>query len=857
MKLPKTYEPAKYESDIYALWEKSGAFQPSTNRGATPFSTIMPPPNANAGLHVGHATFMYPDIIARYRRLKGDSVLYLPGADHAGFETWVVYEKKLAEEGKTRFDFSREELYKQVWDFVQTNRATFDSQFRRLGLSTDWTRFTFTLDDKVVKTAYDVFKRLWDDKLIYRGERIVNFCTHHGTSFSDIEVTYVEEMGKLWHIAYPLTDGSGELVVASTRPETKLGQAALMVNPDDERYKKYIGKEVNQPLVPNTPIKVIADDFVDETFGTGVVTVTPAHDANDFEVAQRHKLPIVELITHEGKMSENVPEAFRGMTVLEARDAVALALDKAGFIRKVEDYTHKVGKCYKCGTVIEPLIRDQWFVSMKPLAEQAIKALEAGDISFYPKTKKTAALNYLKGIKDWNISRQIAWGIPIPAFQNVDDPEDWIFNEQVAQETIKIDGKTYRRDPDVFDTWFSSGQWPFVTTGYPDSADFKKFYPNTLMEVGTDLLYQWVCRMVMLGLYVTKQVPFKTVYMHGMVIDDQGKKLSKSKGNALGVMDALNTYGADAVRMGLVQGQTAGANQQFIATKMLSGRNFANKLWNMARFVEEKLGDSAIDSFEPQSIADHWVLSKLQHSEEAISKALDGYRIGEAYDELYHLVWDDIADWYLEASKVASNPGVLKFVLESILKLAHPFAPFVTETIWQTIHGNDESNLLISSEWPKIDHKIDKDSVEQFEQFRVIVSEVRFISTALQVTKPSLYFKAAPFLTANAEMLTKLGRLGKVQEVEAGKGMHLTQTSLDAWLDIDNRSAHSYLRKLDDAKDEKTASIARLEARLSNKSYVKNAPDKVVDETKAQLETERELLDKLKTEIATFQNLAQ
>lgn len=857
MKLPKTYEPAKYESDIYALWEQSGAFQPSNGRGATPFSTIMPPPNANAGLHVGHATFMYPDIIARYRRLKGDSVLYLPGADHAGFETWVVYEKKLELEGKTRFDFSREELYKQVWDFVQANKTTFNSQFRMLGLSTDWTRFTFTLDDKVVKTAYSVFKRLWDDKLIYRGERIVNYCTFHGTSFSDIEVVYKEEVGKLYYTAFPLADGSGELVVASTRPETKVGQAALMVNPGDKRYAQFVGKMVNQPLVPNSPIKIIADDYVDSDFGTGVVTVTPGHSQDDFEIAKKHGLPIVELITHEGKMSDNVPKQFRGLTVLEARKAIAEALEKGGFTRKVEEYTHKVGKCYKCDTVIEPLIRDQWFVSMKPLAAEAIKALEAGEITFYPATKKKAALNYLKGIKDWNISRQIAWGIPIPAYQNTSDPADWIFNEDASEESIKIGDKTYRRDPDVFDTWFSSGQWPYITTGYPGSDDFKKFYPNTLMEVGSDLLYQWVSRMIMLGLYTTKKVPFKTVYMHGMVVDEHGQKMSKSRGNAVDVLEALKTYGADAMRMGLCLGHTAGANQPFASAKMLAGRNFANKLWNMARFVEDKLGESPVDSPEPQTIADHWVLSKLQQGEQAISEALDTYRIGEAYDELYHLVWDDIADWYLEASKVTASSGVLKFVLESILKLAHPFAPFVTETIWQTIHGDDKTNLLISSDWPKIDQKINKESVEQFDLLRGVVSEVRFITTALQVSKTSLYFKNAPLLTANAELVMRLGRLNKVQEVEAGKGMHLTQTPLDAWLDINNQSAHSYLRKLDDAKDEKTASITRLEARLSNKSYVKNAPDKVVDETKDQLASEKALLDKLKTEIATFQNLAQ
>jgi valyl-tRNA synthetase len=816
----------------------------------------MPPPNANAGLHVGHASFAYADIIARYQRLKGKSVLYLPGADHAGLETWVVYEKYLNSKGQTRFDFSREELYAQVWDFVEQNKSNFLGQFRRLGLSLDWTKFTYTLDEKVVKTVYSTFQKMWDDGSIYRGERLVNFCTHHGTSFSDIEVERKEQQGKLWQISYKLSDGSGEVEVATTRPETMFGDTAVAIHPDHPRAKELVGKTVRVPLTERD-IPVIADNFVEEDFGTGVVKITPAHDFTDNDVAQRHNLPMITVIDHEGKMNQNAPKKYVGLTVLDARQMVIEDLKKIKHLTDEKDYTNQVAVCYKCGSVIEPLLREQWFVSMQPLAQKAIKAIKDGDVKFYPAAKGRDAVRYLENVRDWNISRQIAWGIPIPAFQSVDEPDKWIFSEDVSSETIEVDGKTYHRDPDVFDTWFSSGQWPYVTLDFPDGQDFKQFYPNGLMECGREILYQWVCRMMIFGLYVTGDVPFKTVYLHGMIQDDHGHKMSKSRGNVVDVIKVLDEYGSDAVRLSLVSGQTAGNDQPFSNAKLVSGRNFANKLWNMARFVEDKLGENKIDGSQPITIADHWVLSKLQQGEKKISQALSNYRLGEAYDELYHLVWDDIADWYVEASKVILNPGLLKFVLETVLKLSHPFAPFVTETIWQTIHGNDENDLLVSANWPEISQKIDKQAVEQFELLKAVVSEIRFISSALQVTKPSLYFKDAPFLVENAEMITRLGRLAKVTEVEAGRGMHLTSVPLDAWLDIDNRSAHTYLRKLDVSKDEKTASIARLEARLSNKSYVKNAPENVVAETKSQLESELALLEKIKAEIAIFQNLAQ
>src|SRR5581483_7222916 len=571
------------------------------------------------------------------------------------------------------------------WDFVELNKHNFQSQIRALGASCDWTRFTYTLDNKVVAQAYKTFKQLWDDGLVYRGKRIVNYCTFHGTGFSDIEVVHEEEETQLWNIAYPLADGSGEVVIATTRPETKLGQSALMVNPEDKRYKNLVGREVLQPLVPDTPIKIIADEYVDMEFGTGVVTVTPGHDPNDFEVAQKHNLPIIELITTEGKMSDNVPEQFRGLTILEAREKVAETLAKKGFLRGVEAYTHSVGKCYKCGTTIEPLALEQWFVNMESLKKPAIEALEKKEISFYPDSKRKQLIKYLHGLKDWNISRQIAWGIPIPAFQNTEDPEDWIFDTRVKEEIIEVNGKKYKRDPDVFDTWFSSSSWPYITLGYPDGEDFKKLYPTSLMETAGEILYQWVGRMIMLGLYTTGKIPFSEVYIHGLVLAEGGAKMSKSLGNVVNAMEIIAQQGSDALRMGLIAGRAPAVNRGYDRRRVEEARNFCNKLWNVARYTDDRIGDqhSIRADSKPESIADHWILNKLSISAKQTSDYLENYRLSEAYETVYHFVWDDLADWYIEASKTDLNPAFLAYILESALKLVHPFAPFVTETIWQ------------------------------------------------------------------------------------------------------------------------------------------------------------------------------
>lgn len=849
MKLPKVYEPKLYEKDIYDLWESSDAFKPKAGNGY--FSLVAPPPNANGNLHIGHGfTSALEDVAARYHRMKGESTLFVPGADHAGFETQVVYEKKLASEGKSRFDFKREELYKQIWDFVAANRTNFEEQFRMLGASMDWSRFTFTLDEKVVKLAYSTFKKMWDEKLIYRGERIVNFCTFHGTSFADIEVEHKETKGKLWHIRYPLTDGSGEVVVATTRPETMLGDTAVAVHPKDPRWKSFIGKTVKLPLT-NREIPIIADEFVEKEFGSGAVKITPAHDATDFEAGKRHDLPMMSVINHEGNMTHDVPKAYQGMEARKAREKVVADLEAGGFLVKTEDYTHSVGHCYKCGTVIEPLLREQWFVDMKPLAIPAIKALKDNKITFYPEAKKDQLIKYLEGLKDWNISRQIAWGIPIPAFQNLDDPDDWIFSEQVEKETIVIANKTYRRDPDVFDTWFSSSSWPYATLNYPDGKEFKQFYPLSLMETGGEILYPWVSRMIMLGLYVTGQVPFKAVYIHGYVMAEDGAKMSKSIGNVINPIEVINKYGSDALRMGIIAGRVPAVNRGYDHRKVEDARNFANKLWNVARFIEDKIGDEFKNNEpRPGSQTDHWILSKLDQAVRKISTDLDNYRFAEAYDQVYHLLWDDFADWYIEASKAAINPSVIAYGLATILKLAHPFAPFVTETIWQTL-SSKQVGLLINSAWPGV-VKYDQKFAQEFEEIIKIVSEVRYIGGELKLQRLSLYYQNAEFLARNADLIKSLAKLSNVQEVRDGQGLNLISTLFRCWLDVDQSGVKEFVSRLQAKKASQQKTVSQLEGRLANKEYVKRAPKQLVDETKEQLKAAQALAAKIDQEITQY-----
>jgi len=850
MKLPKTYEPGLYESEIYALWEKSNAFAPA-GQGKS-YSIVMPPPNANADAHLGHAlTVALEDIAVRYHRMKGERALLLPGADHAGFETQSVYEKQLAKEGKSRFDFSRDDLYGQIYDFVGKNRTNFESQLRKLGVGCDWDKFTFTLDQKIVSRAYATFKQMWDEGLIYRGERLVNYCTFHGTGFADIEVAYKEEKGKLWHIRYELTDGSGELVVATTRPETMFGDTAVAIHSKDKRYQKFIGKTVKLPLT-NREIPIIVDDFVDLEFGTGAVKITPAHDPNDFEVGKRHDLPMPSVITHEGTMASDIPEDFRGLPVDAARLLVVQHLEEQGYLLKTDEHIHNVGHCYKCDTVIQPLLLDQWFVDMKPLAEKAIEVLEADKIAFYPATKKDQLITYLKGLHDWNISRQIAWGIPVPAFQNVDNPDDWIYDERVHEEIISVDGKTYRRDADVLDTWFSSSSWPYATLDYPESQDFKDFYPLSLMETGGEILYPWVSRMLMLGLYVTGDIPFESVYIHGYVMAEDGSKMSKSVGNVINPMPVLEQYGSDALRMGLIASRAPAVNRGYDSRKVEDARNFCNKLWNIARYIEDKVGGHHIDAAQAtaQTDADAWLLSKLQQSSDEIAFSLDNYRFAEAYDALYHFVWDDFADWYIEASKAQPNLPLLAMALESILKMAHPFAPFVTETIWQTLGWKTDS-LLVTSLWPQTPD-YDKVKAASFESIKELVTEIRSTMKNVGTSKANLAYRNAAAISANKELLHKLARIQDITESDGSDGIKLTQTHFTCWIELDSDVATQYRSKLAEQFEAEQGSVERLQGRLANKSYVDNAPATIVAETKRQLDEAQQRLEAIRVERERF-----
>lgn len=845
MKLAKTYDPNQYEPNIYAMWEESGAFNP-TGVGE-PFSVVMPPPNANGNLHLGHAlTVGLEDIMARYYRMKGKDVAYIPGADHAGFETWVVYDKLLTKEGKSRFDYSREQLYNQVWDFVEKQRGNMNLQLRALGASCSWENSFFTLDDKVIKTVYGTFQKMWDEGLIYRGERIVNYSTKYQTSYADIEVDYKIEKGTLWNIAYPTFDRLGEIVVATTRPETIFGDTAIAVHPDDVRYKDLIGTRVFLPLT-DKEIPIIADEYVDMTFGTGAVKITPAHDPNDFEMGQRHNLERVQVIDFDGTMI-NVPAEFMGLDVDAARKKTLVALQAQELLRGETTIEHSVGYDYKSGLPIQPLIKDQWFVKIQPLAQRAKKAILDGNITFTPASRKKYLIQYLDNLRDWNLSRQIPWGIPIPAFQSVDNPDEWIFDERVDNQKLEINGKIYRREEDTFDTWFSSGQLPFIATDFLTKGELSRFYPNSVMETGTDILAAWVARMIMLGLYATDNVPFKHVYLHGLILDEKGQKMSKSKGNVVNPMEAIVEYGSDALRLGLIASRSASQNQAFSLAKVVAGRNFCNKLWNIARFVENKIGEGfKYARPQPATMADHWIIRQLNEAIKMTEQQIESYRFSEGSDTVYHTIWDDVADWYIESSKSQDNREMLAWVLDTCLKIAHPFAPFVTETIWQTLSWHKD--LLIKTSWP-LAIEYDDISATEFSQLKNLIVEVRFVTSELPGNeKYSLLYQDDSLIADNADMIKRLAKLKDVTATDTPQGLRLAVSGRAAWLDISSDTLYEHQTNLEVRLAETYQQIDFLELRLSNGSYVQKAPAKLVEESKNLLQEKKTLVERLMHEL--------
>ena len=845
MQLAKQYIPNDYEPNIYALWETSGALEP-TGVGK-PYSIIMPPPNANGNLHIGHALDMnLKDILIRYHRMKGDDAVFIPGADHAGFETWVVYERELTKQGKSRFDFSRDQLYSQVWNFVQEKRGNMELQLRALGVSASWKHLTFTLDDKVINTVYDTFKKMWDDNLVYRGERIVNYCTKHQTSFADIEVEHKNEKGKLWKIAYPTLDKIGEIIIATTRPETMLGDVAVAVHPDDERYKKLVGTRILLPIV-DKEIPIIADEYVDMSYGTGAVKITPAHDPNDFEIAKRHDLPLESIISPEGKMI-NVPAQFLGLTPVEARARVLEALEALELRRGETEIEHAVGHCYKCGSVIEPMIKEQWFIKTQSLAQPAIDALKKEEITFYPASKRKELIAYLEQLKDWNISRQIPWGIPIPAFVNENNPKDWIFDTRTNEQSIVVNGTTYIREEDTFDTWFSSGQWPYIVTDYLTGGDLANYFPTDMMETGMDIMRAWVSRMIMLSLYRTGKLPFKEVYLHGMVNDEHNQKMSKSKGNVINPMELVAEFGSDATRMGVISGRAPAQSQAFNKGSVIAARNFCNKLWNIARFVEAQIGDNhQIVDLEPQTPADHWIIRQLNDAANNIAVRIEQYRFSEASETVYHTVWDDVADWYIESSKTAINRPLLSWVLATSLKIAHPFAPFVTETIWQTLNYTD--GILMREAWPTPE-KFDPIAAEQFEQLKLLVAEGRWVIAELPGNKKyRLLYGNDSLIADNQDTIKHLMRLEAIEHTDQPRGLRLAAANREAWLDIDSETLYQHQENLEMRLAEARQKLAGLKKRLENPTYVEKAPAHLVEETHEQLAEQEKIITRLVSEL--------
>lgn len=683
--MDKAYDPKKVEDRIYKFWEKNGYFKPQARGSKENFSIILPPPNANAPLHFGHAMYVIEDILIRYHRMKGDKTLWLPGADHAGFETQFVFEKHLKAEGKSRFDYTRETLYKMIWDFVQKNKPIMENQLRKLGFSLDWSRSKFTLDNDVISIVYKTFKSLYDDGLVFRAKRLVNYCTFDGTSFSDLEIIHKEKEATLYFVKYFFEHGAGFITVATTRPETIIADVAVAVNPKDKRYKDLEGRFVTLPIF-GRKVPIIYDDLIDMEFGTGALKITPGHDPNDFEIGEKHNLKGESMIGFDGKITEG---KYKGLYVKQAREKIGQDLEKEGFIEKTEKIVHQVPVCYKCQNPIEPLLMDQWFIKMQPLAKDGIMAVKKGKVKIFPKRFEKILIDFLENIKDWNISRQIVWGIRIPAFKNKKTGE-WLVTEG------ENPGEDFEQDTDTFDTWFSSAQWPFATL--ETTGDFKEFYSTSVMETGYDILRWWVARMIMVGIYARKKVPFENVVLHGLVKDPLGKKMSKSKGNVVNPLELVDEYGADAVRFALVFGTAIGNDQALSYPKFEGGEKFLVKLWNIARFIE--ISKTRMSTSEDLKEADKNMQKKIKALSKDVAGFLDNYDFDFALEAIYEFTWHEFADKYIENIRDRVNKSSYVILLDScttILKLLHPFMPFVTEEIYQKFKAGES---IMIAKWP-------------------------------------------------------------------------------------------------------------------------------------------------------------
>jgi valyl-tRNA synthetase len=879
--MPKAYEPGRVEQKWYQFWLEKGYFKPSIDPEKKPFVIIMPPPNVTGELHMGHAlTATLEDIMTRWHRMKGEPTLWLPGVDHAGIATQVVVEQQLAQEGLDRYQLGREQFLERVWQWAKKCHGTIVEQHQRLGISCDWNRECFTLDEGPSRAVRTAFLRLYQKGLIYRGERIINWCPRCSTALSDLETEHKDLTGHLYYVKYPLAEDKGEFItVATTRPETILGDTAVAVNPKDKRFKAMLGKKVILPAV-NREIPIIADEAVDPEFGTGAVKITPAHDPVDFEVAQRQGLPLINILNPDATMNENAGP-YAGLDRFACREAILADLEKDGLLVKVEPYGHSVGHCARCQTVVEPIASQQWFIRTPPLAQPAIEAVRDGRINIIPQRFTKVYLNWMENIRDWCISRQLWWGHRIPVWYCRDCNELTVAVE-TPQSCQHCGSTSIEQDPDVLDTWFSSALWTHSTLGWPDDTeDLRYFYPTAVMETGYDILFFWVARMIMMGLEDTGDIPFMTVYLHGLIRDEKGEKMSKIRGNVLNPLDALEEYGTDALRLALSTGTSPGNDIKIASSKLEASRNFANKLWNATRFVVRSLEQGGSTSREIKRdtlpLEDRWILSRLSRTVSSATSLMEDFQFGEAQRQIHDFLWGEYCDWYIEFAKIRLSSGglpspvpILVYVLEASLRLLHPYMPFVTEELWQNLKerlGWPEAESIMVAAYPETDKKaVDPAAEDEMEAIIEVIRSIRNVRAQYKVesnrwVEAQIY--ASELLSAisqYSEAIKTLARANPVTllkdrpEGKAGDNtlvLPLARATvvipMESMLDFEAEK-----KRIQKEIEQNQAKVVRLETRLKDQAFLTKAPPAVIEKERQKLYTLTDKLEKLKQQSSRF-----
>ena len=872
------FEPQTFEEEIYKNWNEKGYFKPSNDKTKKPYTIVIPPPNITGKLHMGHALDeTLQDILIRYKRMQGFNTLWVPGTDHASIATEAKIVEKLKVEGITKEDLGRDGFLKRAWEWKEEYGGTILNQLKKLGCSCDWSRERFTMDEGLSNAVKDVFVDLYNKGLIYKGKRMINWCPYCNTSISDAEVEYEEEPTHLWHVKYPVKGEEGKFViVATTRPETMLGDTGVAVHPDDERYKDLVGKTVILPIM-NKEIPIIADEFVEKEFGTGAVKLTPAHDPNDYQAALKHNLEIIPVFDEEFKMNNLVPE-YKGMDMYEAREKIVERLQREGYLVKIEDYTHNVGKCYRCHHTIEPHISEQWFVKMEPLAKPAIEAVRTGKVEFVPERFDKIYYNWMENIQDWCISRQLWWGHRIPAYY-CQKCGEVIVSKEEPHKCTKCGSTNLKQDEDTLDTWFSSALWPFSTLGWPEQTeDYKYFYPTSTLIPGYDIIFFWVARMIFSALEHTGQVPFNKVFIHGIVRDSLGRKMSKSLGNGIDPLEIIAKYGTDALRFSLVLGISPGNDIRYMPEKLESASNFANKLWNASKFVLSNMpkdGSKLAEDRLPENLCyeDKWILSKLNKLVKEVTNNLENFELGIATQKVYDFIWNEFCDWYIEMvkSRLYDENCTTKFaaqytlnkVLKDSLKLLHPVMPFVTEKIYMQLYHNDESIMI--SKWPEYTESLSfEKEEEQVEKLKTIIVGIRNLRTNLNVhpsKKSKLIFvtkTANDMLKESSAMIQKLGFANEI-DIQENKenipqnAMSVLADGIEVYIPFEELvDLEAEKQRLQGERAKLLSEVARGEKMLSNPGFVNKAPESKINEEKAKLAKYKEMLEKVEERIKSL-----